>query len=71
MHRAELNRPYALPVEEAFTSENWIVRIFAVKKEDDIGRGLPESTAFAKGTKLKKSKSAKVGGAKKKGSQKA
>ena len=57
--------------EEAFTSENWIVRIFAVKKEDDIGRGLPESTAFAKGTKLKKSKSAKVGGAKKKGSQKA
>ncbi|KAH8077921.1 Oligosaccharyl transferase STT3 subunit-domain-containing protein [Filobasidium floriforme] len=66
------NTPIELNViEEAFTSENWIVRIFAVKKEDDIGRGLPESTAFAKGTKLKKSKSAKVGGAKKKGSQKA
>jgi dolichyl-diphosphooligosaccharide--protein glycosyltransferase len=57
--------------EEAFTSENWIVRIFAVKKEDDIGRGLPESTAFEKGIKLKKSRSAKAGGVKKKGAQKA
>lgn len=52
--------------EEAFTSENWIVRIFAVKKEDDIGRDLVDSAAFEQGTKLKRSKSAKSSGVKKK-----
>jgi hypothetical protein len=45
-------------VEEAFTSENWLVRIYAVKKEDDIGRGLPDATAFNSGTKLRKGRSA-------------
>lgn len=56
----------SFPAEEAFTSENWIVRIFAVKKEDDIGRDLVDSTAFEQGTRLKKSKSAKSSGGKKK-----
>jgi hypothetical protein len=61
------NLVHSSPAEEAFTSENWIVRIFAVKKEDDIGRDLVDSTAFEQGTKLKKSKSAKAsGGGKKK-----
>lgn len=47
--------------EEAFTSENWIVRIFAVKKEDDIGRQLPDVSAFDGGVKLRKTPSAKTG----------
>jgi len=37
-----------------------------VKKEDDIGRDLVDSTAFEQGTRLKKSKSAKSSGGKKK-----
>lgn len=40
-------------IEEAFTSENWIVRIYAVKKEDPFGRSLHEATAFQKGTAVK------------------
>lgn len=36
-------------IEEAFTSENWIVRIYAVKKEDAFGRPLKEANAFDAG----------------------
>lgn len=36
-------------IEEAFTSENWIVRIYAVKKEDPFGRTLQDATAFKRG----------------------
>lgn len=35
-------------IEEAFTSENWIVRIYAVKKEDPFGRDHRDVTAFTK-----------------------
>lgn len=42
--------------EEAFTSENWIVRIYAVKKEDPLGRDLKSANAFAQGKKRKRSK---------------
>ncbi|EER34400.1 oligosaccharyl transferase STT3 subunit [Candida tropicalis MYA-3404] len=35
-------------LEEAFTSENWIVRIYKVKDLDNIGRDLNQATAFEK-----------------------
>ncbi|ODV59643.1 dolichyl-diphosphooligosaccharide--protein glycosyltransferase subunit STT3 [Ascoidea rubescens DSM 1968] len=35
-------------LEEAFTSENWIVRIYKVKKEDPFGRDLKEVSQFDK-----------------------
>ena len=39
-------------LEEAFTSENWIVRIYQVKKEDTLGRPLPLAHAFEQGKRL-------------------
>ena len=39
-------------LDEAFTSENWIVRIYKVKKEDPLGRALPHASAFARGKRL-------------------
>jgi dolichyl-diphosphooligosaccharide--protein glycosyltransferase len=33
-------------VEEAFTSENWLVRIYKVKDLDNVGRDLRDSSAF-------------------------
>lgn len=41
-------------LEEAFTSENWIIRIYKVKKPDNLGRTLQEATSFEKGNKRKK-----------------
>ncbi|KAK4051175.1 oligosaccharyl transferase stt3 subunit [Microbotryomycetes sp. JL201] len=46
-------------LEEAFTSENWIVRIYAVKKEDDLGRDLKAANAFGQGKRKKRAKVAK------------
>ncbi|KAH9893188.1 oligosaccharyl transferase STT3 subunit [Cubamyces lactineus] len=43
-------------LDEAFTSENWIVRIYQVKKEDPLGRDLKSANAFEQGKKRKKSK---------------
>lgn len=43
-------------IEEAYTSENWIVRIYAVKKEDALGRDLKSANAFAEGKKRKRTK---------------
>ncbi|KAI0317226.1 Oligosaccharyl transferase STT3 subunit [Amylostereum chailletii] len=43
-------------LDEAFTSENWIVRIFQVKKEDPLGRDLKTANAFAQGKKRKRTK---------------
>ncbi|GFZ51010.1 dolichyl-diphosphooligosaccharide-protein glycotransferase [Saitozyma sp. JCM 24511] len=48
-------------LDEAFTSENWIVRIYEVKKEDPIGREHKAVTAFEAGKRLKRSKSAGSG----------
>ncbi|KAF8652598.1 hypothetical protein AX16_004318 [Volvariella volvacea WC 439] len=42
-------------LEEAFTSENWIVRIYKVKKEDTLGRDLKTANAFSQGKKRKRS----------------
>lgn len=36
-------------IEEAFTSENWIVRIYAVKKDDPFGRKHKDAVQFNKG----------------------
>ncbi|KAF8515919.1 glycosyltransferase family 66 protein [Gautieria morchelliformis] len=43
-------------IEEAFTSENWIVRIYKVKKEDILGRDLKSANAFAGGKKRKRTR---------------
>ncbi|KIY73253.1 glycosyltransferase family 66 protein [Cylindrobasidium torrendii FP15055 ss-10] len=43
-------------LDEAFTSENWIVRIYQVKKEDPLGRDLKSANAFTDGKKRKRSK---------------
>ena len=45
-----------LDTDEAFTSENWIVRIYQVRKEDPLGRDLKSANAFAEGKKRKRSK---------------
>lgn len=42
--------------EEAFTSENWIVRIYAVKKEDNFGRDHRSANAFLQGKRKKRSR---------------
>ena len=41
-------------VEEAFTSENWIIRIYKVKDLDNFGRDHPSAVAFDKGNKKRK-----------------
>ncbi|PWZ03604.1 putative oligosaccharyltransferase [Testicularia cyperi] len=41
-------------LDEAFTSENWIVRIYQVKKPDALGRDLHSSKAFEAGKRRKR-----------------
>ncbi|EUC54830.1 dolichyl-diphosphooligosaccharide-protein glycosyltransferase subunit STT3 [Rhizoctonia solani AG-3 Rhs1AP] len=41
-------------LEEAFTSENWIVRIYKVKTDDPLGRDHKIANAFAAGKKRKR-----------------
>ncbi|KAI0074492.1 oligosaccharyl transferase STT3 subunit [Panus rudis PR-1116 ss-1] len=43
-------------LDEAFTSENWIVRIYQVKKEDLLGRDHKSANAFSQGKKRKRTK---------------
>lgn len=40
--------------EEAYTSENWIVRIYRVKPLDNVGRSHAAAAAFEAGEKKKK-----------------
>ncbi|KAK9727769.1 oligosaccharyl transferase stt3 subunit [Basidiobolus ranarum] len=42
-------------MDEAFTTENWIVRIYKVKDVDNLGRPLSEAAAFDSGKLNKKS----------------
>lgn len=42
-------------IEEAFTSENWIIRIYKVKDLDNVGRDHAAAASFDKGNKKKKS----------------
>ena len=41
-------------LEEAFTSENWIIRIYKVKDLDNVGRDHANAVAFDKGNKKRK-----------------
>jgi dolichyl-diphosphooligosaccharide---protein glycosyltransferase len=45
---------YIFVTDEAFTSENWIVRIYQVKKDDDLSRSLKNANGFDKGTRKKR-----------------
>lgn len=47
--------PVLNTVEEAFTSENWIIRIYKVKDLDNVGRDHASAALFDKGSKRKKS----------------
>lgn len=46
--------PILNTLEEAFTSENWIIRIYKVKDLDNLGRDHASAVAFDKGNKKKK-----------------
>lgn len=46
--------PQLSTLEEAFTSENWIIRIFKVKDLDNLGRDHSNAVAFDRGNKRKK-----------------
>ncbi|KAL2854291.1 Oligosaccharyl transferase STT3 subunit-domain-containing protein [Aspergillus pseudoustus] len=46
--------PQLSTLEEAFTSENWIIRIYKVKDLDNFGRDHSNAVAFDKGNKRKK-----------------
>lgn len=46
--------PVLSTLEEAFTSENWIIRIYKVKDLDTFGRDHASAVAFDKGNKKKK-----------------
>jgi len=41
-------------LDEAFTSENWIIRIYKVKDLDNIGRDHVAAASFERGHKKKK-----------------
>ena len=47
--------PQLSTMEEAFTSENWIIRIYKVKDLDNLGRDHNQAVAFDKGLKKKRS----------------
>lgn len=46
-------------VEEAFTSQNWIVRLYKVKDLDNVGRNLHSATQFSKTEQTKRKRIAK------------
>lgn len=41
-------------LDEAFTSENWIIRIYKVKDLDNVGRNHAAAASFERGNKKKK-----------------
>ena len=41
-------------LDEAFTSENWIIRIYKVKDLDNVGRDHAAAASFDRGNKKKK-----------------
>lgn len=46
--------PQLSTLEEAFTSENWIIRIYKVKDLDNLGRDHGSAMAFDRGQKRKR-----------------
>ncbi|CAG8538163.1 9265_t:CDS:2 [Ambispora gerdemannii] len=55
-------------LEEAYTTENWIVRIFKVKDLDNIGRTLEQAAGFELGKKRRRGAKKRVGGRRNKSS---
>lgn len=53
--------PELSTLEEAFTSENWIIRIYKVKDLDNVGRDHQSAVAFDKGHKKKRKAGTKKG----------
>lgn len=51
--RLPADGPQLSTLEEAFTSENWIIRIYKVKDLDNVGRDHASAAAFDKGHKKK------------------
>jgi len=49
-----VDTPQLNTLEEAFTSENWIIRIYKVKDLDNFGREHSSVVAFDKGHKKKR-----------------
>ena len=52
--------PQLSTLDEAFTSENWIIRIYKVKDLDNLGRDHSNAMAFSKGSKRKVGTKAKA-----------
>jgi dolichyl-diphosphooligosaccharide---protein glycosyltransferase len=52
--RLPADGPQLSTLEEAFTSENWIIRIYKVKDLDNLGRDHASAVAFDKGHKKKR-----------------
>jgi dolichyl-diphosphooligosaccharide---protein glycosyltransferase len=52
--RVPAANPELNTLEEAFTSENWIIRIYKVKELDNVGRDHAGAAAFEKGFKKKR-----------------
>jgi dolichyl-diphosphooligosaccharide--protein glycosyltransferase len=52
--RAPTESPQLNTLEEAFTSENWIIRIYKVKDLDNFDRDHNNAVAFDKGLKRKR-----------------
>ena len=46
--------PQLSTLEEAYTSENWIIRIYKVKDLDNLGRSHNNAVAFDRGQKRKR-----------------
>lgn len=57
--RLPIQGPELNVLEEAFTSENWIVRIYKVKDLDNLGRSHKAAKAFETGKKKKKASRSK------------
>ena len=47
--------PELSTLEEAYTTENWIIRIYKVKEPDSFGRSHADAMAFKKGIRRKPS----------------
>ncbi|WFD27574.1 dolichyl-diphosphooligosaccharide--protein glycotransferase [Malassezia nana] len=52
--RGPSTSPVLDTLDEVFTSENWLVRIYQVKKEDTLGRSLPLASAWERGQRQKR-----------------
>lgn len=53
--RLPAESPVINTLDEAFTSENWIIRIYKVKDLDNVGRDHASAAAFERGNKKKRS----------------